>query len=271
MQIFVINLDRHPTRWRRMENLLQGLAFTRVMAVDGKDIDGPEYRNPAEPMRRENLSRYNRACVLSHREVWRQFLAGKDPYCCVLEDDVFISPDFPRFINSEDWIPTDCNLLKIETVHQEVLISRKTTAGLDRQLSVLRSLHLGTAAYIVSRRGAQALLDATLQPERAVDRILFEEAGLKRLHPVYQWYPALCSQAKHQVDGIIFSELESSIQPKSQPEVQPQIVPERKTLLNKIKRELFRPFYQVKEFAQPVGVHVLHRLKGVRRCRVPFA
>jgi glycosyl transferase, family 25 len=271
MKIFVINLDRHPMRWRRMEGLLQGLAFKRIAAVDGRNLDGPEYRNPAEAMSRENLSRYNRACLLSHRAVWQEFLAGGDPYCCVLEDDVFFSPDFARFINSEAWIPTDCNLLKIETVHQQVFISRKTTAGLGRQVSLLRSAHLGTAAYIVSRRGAQASLDATLDPERAVDRILFEEAGLKQLHPVYQLFPALCIQANQRADGMIFPEMESSIQPKNPPKARPPTVPGCKTLLKKIKRELFRPFYQFKEFARSTGVRGLHLLKGARRCRVPFA
>jgi glycosyl transferase, family 25 len=271
MEIFVINLDRHPLRWRRMEGLLQGLAFKRITAVDGKNIDGPEYRDPARVMSPENLSRYTQACLLSHRAVWREFLAGKDPYCCVLEDDVFISPDFPHFINREDWIPTDCNLVKIETLHEEVFISRKITACLDRQVSLLRSPHLGTAAYVVSRRGAQALLDATLRPDRAVDRILFEEAGLKRLHPVYQLFPALCIQAGQRADGIIFPELESSIQPGVRTGARPQIISVRKTLLDKIKRELLRPFYQLNKSAQSAGVLVLHRLKGIRRCRVPFA
>ncbi len=114
MQIYVINLDRYPLRWQRMEGLLQGLAFKRIAAVDGKDIDGPEYREPGSPMGYENLSRYTRACLLSHRAIWEQFLAGEDPHCCVLEDDVFISLDFPRFINSSDWIPKDGDLVKLK-------------------------------------------------------------------------------------------------------------------------------------------------------------
>jgi glycosyl transferase family 25 len=268
MQIFIINLDRHAARWQRMAEMLKGLAFKRIAAVDGKNLDGPEpeYRGPAHATCFEDLSRYERACALSHRLAWQAFLAGQDSHCCVLEDDVFISPDFPRFMNSTDWIPADGNVVKIETSREELLISRETIACWDRQATLLRSLNYGSAAYIISRRGAQILLGLTQRADRPVDCILFDETGVKQLHPVYQLSPALCIQASHQANGIIFPELKTSIQPDVRPEI-----PARKSLPNKIKRELLRPFYQLNRGFQSAGRLIQHRLKGVRRCRVPFA
>ena len=277
MQIYVINLDRHPARWQRIAGLLHGLAIKRIAAVDGKNLEGPEYRDHTLAFSYENLSRYERACILSHRFAWQEFLNSNDPYSCILEDDVFISSDFHRFIKSETWIPMDCNLVKIETTEQEVFISRKTINCLERKAALLRSLHFGTAAYIISRRGAEACLKETLQSDRPMDHIMFDETGLRKLHPVYQLLPVLCIQANQRADGMIFSELESSIQPKVNPQaspqiqMSPQITPAPKTLLNKIKREGLRPFRQLSQLIQIAGVHGLRRLKGVHRCRVPFA
>lgn len=254
-------------RWQRMAGLLQGLPFRRLAAVDGHTIDGPEYNIPSHPGAPAVLSRYNRACILSHRTAAQDFLAGTDRYCCVLEDDVFISPDFPRFINDETWIPPGCDLVKIETTRQEVRLASKGVACLDREAVLLDSVHFGTAGYIVSRRGAQMLLDMTTAPERSIDRVLFEPAGLQKLHPVYQLVPALCIQAGHLEGGIIFPEMESSIQPRIPV---PKIVPERterKTLPVKIKRELIRPFRQLNGTVRRTGL----RLRGLRWARVPFA
>ncbi|MEJ0090292.1 MAG: glycosyltransferase family 25 protein [Limisphaerales bacterium] len=277
MQIYVINLDRHPARWQRMESLLQGLAYKRVAAVDGKTIEGPEQRDYSLPKTYEILSRYERGCILSHRSAWQEFLAGGDPYCCVLEDDVFISPDFARFVNDEAWIPKDCSLLKIETVQLEVCLSRKTIPCFDRQTARLCSLHLGTAAYIVSRRAAKILLAETLQPALPMDLLFYEDSGRQKLHPVYQLVPALCIQAKRKKDGIIFAEMESAIQPRVETKKSSAIPPAPETFHNKIKRELSRPIRQFfrlldlfKDSMESAGRAVFDRFKGIRRCKVPF-
>jgi glycosyl transferase, family 25 len=267
MRIFVINLDRHRQRWRRMEALLHGTNFKRIAAVDGRTVEGAEWREPASAMCYEALSRYERACILSHRAAAQAFLAAGDPYCCVLEDDVFISPDFFRFVHEETWIPKNCDLLKIETTRYEVFLSRKTAVCLDRNAARLLSAHFGTAAYIISRRGAEILLDATVRPDRPLDYLMFDEEGLKKFQPVWQMIPAPCIQATPLTAGLICSEMESSIQPKM--DKKPPIIPvqPRKTLANKIKRETFRPFRQLKSRAQSLS----ERFKGIRRCRVPFA
>ncbi len=256
-----------------MQNLLTGLKFKRVPAIDGKTIDGPESNDPLRPTTYDLLSRYERACILSHRAVWREFLSGNDPYCCVLEDDVYISPDFPRFINHDGWLPKNCDLLKIETIKQEVFISRKTTACLDRSSAMLNSLDFGTAAYIISRRGAQILLERTLKPERALDVFLFDEEGRRKL-PSSLLIPALCIQAKRHTDGIIFPELQSSIQfnlPTNKLNPASLNNPTPKTVFFKIKRELFRPFGRLINSIILATKLALEHCKGVHRCRVPFA
>jgi glycosyl transferase family 25 len=264
MQIFVINLDAKPKRWQRMTELLHGLPFKRIAAVDGKTIDGPEQNGRPCP---EELSRYHRGCILSHRAAYQEFLAGPDRYCCVLEDDVFISPDFPKFIKDDSWIPAGCDLVKIETTRHPVWVMSQGVPCRDRQAARLLSIHLGTAGYIVSRRGAEVLLETTALPARAMDRIVYGRSGRKTLHPVYQLIPALCIQGSHRGDGVTFPEMESSIYRQAPPPPNlPPVPPPPKPLLAKIKRELMRPFNQFqvsKKFAR-------RRKLGLRRKGVPF-
>jgi glycosyl transferase family 25 len=253
-------------RWNRMAGLLAGLNFKRIPAVDGKNLEGPEYNDPGRRICFDTLSRYQRGCILSHRAVCQEFLAGTDRYCCVLEDDVFLSPDFSRFVNRTEWIPADCQLMKIETTRQEVYISTQAVPCLDREAMPLRSLHFGTAAYVMSRRGAQILLEMTARPDRSIDRILFEEAGREKL-PSLQLVPALCIQSGHRGGDPIFSELESTIQPKIDPAAVPAGSTGRNPKLDKVRRELFRPFRQLGGWLEVSALS----LRGLRRLRVPFA
>jgi glycosyl transferase family 25 len=265
MQIYVINLAEKTGRWQRMAGLLHGLPFHRIAAVDGKTVAGPEHNIRTFP---KQLSRYNRAANLSHRAAWEKFLAGPDRYACVLEDDVFLSPDFPKFINNEDWIPPGCDLVKIETTQAFIWFTGGRIACLDRQTTQLRSLHLGAAAYIITRRGAEILLEMSKDViNRPLDRILFDKMGRKRLQPVYQLVPALCIQGSHRSDGVTFPDMESSIDRQVPPTVRPIIIPSRKTLLTKIGRELVRPFHQFRKARRNAWL----RSKGLHRQGVPFA
>lgn len=242
MQIYLINLDRHALRLRRMEQELEGLAFQRIAAVDGQTLPGPAWRDHSRPPSRENLSRSEHACVLSHRAAWLEFLAGAESFACVLEDDVHLSVDFRRFISAAGWLPGDCDLMKIETTRQPVYVARAERDCLGRQAAVLLSLHYGTGGYIVSRQGAAELIARTAVVERPADWVLFHEEALRR-RTVYQLYPALCVQASVLGRRAELPELASSIQPALPPQVP-------KTMLGRVRAELIRPFRQLPAWAE---------------------
>jgi len=260
MQVYLINLDRQPLRRKRMEELLRGLPYRRITAVDGRTVAGPERRDISRPQSCENLSRYERACTLSHRAAWQEFLAGQERYACILEDDIFLSPDFSRFIKDDSWIPGDCDRMKIETYQQKVFVTRAHTKCLNRKASVLLSLHFGTAAYIVSRADAAALLERTTVLDRTCDRLIFDEDAIRNHHPIYQLIPALCVQNARSRNGIPFPEMESAIQPAT--------VVKRKTVLTKIKMELTRPLNQLMDRLQTL---VRERRLRARCGVVPFS
>ncbi|HEX4796207.1 MAG TPA: glycosyltransferase family 25 protein [Humisphaera sp.] len=259
MQIFLVNLDRHPARLKRMLELLKGASFKRIAAVDGRTIEGLETRDPARPMSRDNLSRYEKACILSHRKAWLEFLAGSDDRCCILEDDVFIGPDFFRFMNDESWIPQDGDLVKIETFRNRIFVSRKEIHCLNRSAAQLLSLHFGTGAYILSRGMAEVLLEETCDPQRTLDRILFDETAIARRSPIYQLLPALCIQGQNLENGILFQEMQSAIKPKR--------LKKNKTVFERITIEVARPLRHLKYF---VWAKARERQMQARHCIVPF-
>jgi glycosyl transferase family 25 len=237
MKIYVINLDRHEQRLAHMRGALKGLDFVRIAAVEGADTvcflherdgDAPKY-----------LSRFEKACLLSHRKALETFLAGADHYGCFFEDDVFVSRDFPEFVRDETWIPRDAHLIKIETLKRPVVLGEAAIPCRNRSLTPLLSPHLGSAGYIFSRSGAQAFLARTANPVRTIDYAMFGAEAILNTAGIYQVVPALCIQSRFAKTRPSFAEINSSIQFRR-----------RKPLVAKLKAEITRPFRQIKNLVQ---------------------
>lgn len=260
MKIYCINLDRHAQRMERMEKLLHGLAFERIAAVDGQTLAGPDRRDKTIPATAETLTRFERACLASHRLAWMRLLESNDAFACVIEDDLVFSPDFADFIRDESWIPANSTVIKLETFYEQVVLSQKSIPACGRELAELRSLHNGSGAYLVSRRGAEQLLAATVSLALPVDVAMFDPMFSRSFAPVWQLIPALCVQAQHDRRAMTLEELKSSIQPGwMRPE---------KTFWQRVKKETLRPFQQL---AFVTIAPLKRRLNGSRLAKIPHA
>ncbi len=184
MRVFFINLDRAPERRAHMEEALRGADFERVAAVDGRSLPPPP----------KSLTPIELACIESHRLVWRKFLATPAPFACVLEDDVHLSADFFRLIKDETWIPADAHAVKLDTFFNPVMLGPDLRALPERRLARLYTRHESSAAYVVSRRGAEYYLRVTETPEAPADYTIFpvDPAGAGLV--VYQLAPAVVIQ-----------------------------------------------------------------------------
>ena len=120
MKIYLINLDRHRERLAHMRKQLNGVAFERISAVDGSE----------DPPTTKGLSRFELACLESHKLAWRQFLNGPEDWACFLEDDLHIWPGVSPLTGSGFWIPLDAHSVKLDTYLQEGRTRRK--AGCNR-------------------------------------------------------------------------------------------------------------------------------------------
>jgi len=184
MRCYFINLDREETRRAHMEQALAGLDFERVTAIDGR----------LEPPTNKGLTRFELACLNSHRAAWSKFLATAAPFSCFLEDDVHFSTGFAEFVGEEDWIPADADAVKLDTFFNPVMLGRPVAVAKGRRLARLFTRHESCAAYILSRKGAETFLRATENPTLPVDYIVFPEDPAKQRLILYQLAPAAAIQ-----------------------------------------------------------------------------
>ncbi len=184
MRCYFINLDREEERRAHMEQALAGLDFARVAAIDGR----------MNPPTDKGLTRFELACLNSHRAAWSKFLATAAPFACFLEDDVHFSTGFADFVGEESWIPADADAVKLDTFFNPVMLGPPSAAVKSRRLARLFTRHESCAAYILSRKGAEIFLRATENPTLPVDYIVFPEDPLRRLLMLYQLAPAVAIQ-----------------------------------------------------------------------------
>jgi glycosyl transferase family 25 len=184
MNVYLINLDRNPDRLAHMRNQLNGIAFERLSALDGSN----------QPPTAKGLTRFELACLESHKVAWRKFLHGPESQACFLEDDLHIWPGFAALIGGEAWIPRDAHSIKLDTYLQPVELGDRRAAIGGRELARLHSRHQSSAAYILTREGAARYLELTAGNSMPADYSLFpnhpRRAGLR----IYQLCPAIAIQ-----------------------------------------------------------------------------
>ncbi len=204
MQVFLINLARRPDRLAAMTLAATrlGLGLTRIEALDaGSTGDLRANFDDAGPL--GEIPRGDKACLLSHRAAWQQFVVAGSAYAAFLEDDVILTPSAPRFLNDWDWIPPGVDVVKLEHYGppgQSVLLSdfRDVGAPLGKQsfrIARMHSRHTGAAAYILSRKIAQKLL-AQQRFNLPVDHILFNPNNSPLFAALAPWQllPAVARQ-----------------------------------------------------------------------------
>ena len=199
--VYLINLDRSPERLSQMESRFAeiGVSFERVKAVDGKDLSADEINAVRLVVPGWlPLSAGEVGCYLSHRRCWQLISNREDPYGCIFEDDVLLSPQLQKLLSDVQWIPKIAHVVKLETSGIKVwLDAAHIDLGGGLQLSRLRSVHYRAGGYILSREAAISLLSQTQCFSVPVDLDLFDPAyGLANKMITYQCLPSVCAQTK---------------------------------------------------------------------------
>lgn len=184
MQVYVINLDRDRDRLAHTREQLAGVPFTRIPAVEGATI--------AEPA--NGLTRFEVACLLSHREAWRRFLATSEPCACFIEDDLHVWPGLAALATDGAWVPPDAHAVKLDTYFQLVRLGPRRPAVAGREVARLYSRHESSAAYLLTRAGAERYLALTDPPTLPADYSIFPRNPRKLGLVIYQLVPAVAIQ-----------------------------------------------------------------------------
>lgn len=196
------------------------------------------------------LSSVEISCFLSHYQLWQHMLEEELPFIGVFEDDIYLGEDADLFLNNTDWLSPDIHVLKLEKGWQKEVrtsfFAKKTIN--KRFIFQLSSPHYGTAGYILSNMGARYLIEQyrNIKELKPIDvfmfRILLDDSNYK----VDQLSPAICIQ-----DFLINKDAEnfhSLIEGARQDKNKGTVIKEKKALLFKVRREIFRPILQISQF-----------------------
>lgn len=116
------------------------------------------------------------ACLLSHLTLWQQAVTQNLPYITIFEDDVFLGANAAAFLNHYEWVPQDCDVIKLEGFSTQVISSIFPMHHLPKQRKLyrLKHKHMGAAGYVLSQHAVRALLVYARNhlPLRPVDHIL---------------------------------------------------------------------------------------------------
>lgn len=199
MKVYVINLAGQDARMEHMRAGLaaQGIAFTRVEAVNGKLLSPADLAaSYAMPRGERPLQPNEVACALSHKRCWEMLVESGAPTAAILEDDVHFAPGAGRVLADTSWLPADADIVRLEAWRRHMSLDRVPTTTVDgRGVFRFHSVTYGTAAYIITRRAAEKALDAWPKVTRAPDGFLFDpRLEFARELALYQLMPAPCVQ-----------------------------------------------------------------------------
>src|SRR5262245_29183924 len=159
LRAFYLNLDREIVRRQAIEEQLRtiGLQAARIAAVDGSKPLPPTlsaYFSPNHQMDKGALG-----CYASHIKAWRHMLGENLPYALVLEDDAILAWDLPQFLaDTLRALPRGWDIVHLGTEPDRALCDVAQVGS--RRLVQFSRVPPGTVGYLLSRAGAQKLLQA---------------------------------------------------------------------------------------------------------------
>jgi glycosyl transferase, family 25 len=185
--VWVINLKKRPDRLKAISSRLDalGIKWAILEAVDGADCDENELNISKQYGKIGEISNGARACSASHHKFWKELISSNSKYGIILEDDVELSDDFKSIVHDLSWIPKNSNLIKLEKAapnkSSKLLLGPKLSTAVNntRQVRKMYSRHCGTAAYLISREGAEIAVNWQKPYSVPIDHLLFNETVSK--------------------------------------------------------------------------------------------
>ena len=205
---YLINLDRSADRLAFINQRLQDLSiqYTRISAVDGSRLSEAERAEftRSRPRDGRSWSAGQIGCFLSHVDAWRKIAEGQAPFGLVLEDDIHLSDATPEFLRDSSWIPSDADVVRLESTGQWLLLDRAAAKAHNRLVRRVRSAAWGAGAYVLTKATASKLLAVEPVLHAPVDDFLFNIVGstIARSLTIYQVTPALAEQDKFKADQL---------------------------------------------------------------------
>lgn len=209
MKNYVISLTTATNRREHIKTEFgkQNIHFEFFDAVTPNDIEHISTQLNIPLVNNQRLSLGEKACFLSHVCLWQKMIDDDLEYVAIFEDDVYLGENAIAFLK-DDWLSFPFDIIKLETWHELVHLSKPAIYHQGRTLHPLKSTHVGACGYVLHRLGATKLLDFIRQLDEqeryAIDHVLF--GAFLTQGTVYQLNPALCKQPDS--DTHLVSQLE---------------------------------------------------------------
>lgn len=219
MHIFLINLDRDTDRRALMVSQLAslGMDFEIVPAVYGAAMSMEErdrHYNDRKARWRgsRSLTSAEIGCALSHIGVYRAMIDRNITAALILEDDVHLSADLPRFLSEyEDALDVQrkdvCLLSSPAEGDESAADVRLLVDGRYRKLPYKAGWE--TSSYILTQAAARALLEELYPVAQVADD--WRRMQRYRVVDVFIVAPALAMQQRLQFVSSTASDLERTM------------------------------------------------------------
>jgi hypothetical protein len=197
---FVINLDRRKDRWdtfSQQPSLSEFKNLTRFSAVDGSKIDVANDERISLHTRQNILKKTRRShyeistagaigATLSHVSIWKQFLQGDADYIVVFEDDTIVDQKALNYIDQLiARLPSEWHMWLLGN-HSGSFNGKPLISG-DKKSWWQVTQFTGAHAYILSRKGAEILLEDPFPIETHIEFYITACAQLKGLILIKHW------------------------------------------------------------------------------------
>jgi glycosyl transferase family 25 len=194
-QILVISLPFRLDRRQKIQQQMsqRGIAYTFFEATNGKTVQINQlaeghFSNYAK----QYLSTGSIGCALSHIRAWQQIVAQGWEYCLILEDDVILADTFVEDLRIRmPEVPPDFDILYLGS---GLTASHHIRQFISTHVFEPHYPREGMYAYVVSAKGAQALLQNLFPINLAnggIDTMLGKLVRKQKL-TAYHLLPVLC-------------------------------------------------------------------------------
>lgn len=192
-----VNLDRLPDRAAFAEAQLVHGGVTnprRASAIDASAAPNGVITDRYKPHRGGpywEIKPSAVACFESHRVIWEAFLASSNETISVFEDDMLVSETAGAVIKRLSANAEAFEFVKLDGAPQQVRFgAAEVVDGLE--LRPFRQVAVSSAGYLLTRRGAEVLLEvAETYCDHLDDFLTREHAGFR----AFQLFPAVSIQA----------------------------------------------------------------------------
>jgi glycosyl transferase, family 25 len=186
--VYVINLKHDLARRNHTTTQLNdlGIHFSIIDAVDGNQYSNEEIynNNDFEVWKCGALSRYllkgEIGCALSHLRIYKKIIDEDIEMACILEDDNEFAGEFKFFLEKENLITANWDLLYLGHNSKIPLCETKETQSINKKKMDLKEFFIGTPleiplgsyAYLIRKETARILLNKAYPLKMPIDVLM---------------------------------------------------------------------------------------------------